>query len=129
MEGLTERQEQVLKYIEDATLESGYPPSLREIGAKLGIRSTNGVSDHIRALKKKGFVARDSKKSRAIRSTRIGTIVTAPNSDETTTTTADQTAPQPVTLPTGHQHPPHNDNFVGDSFARNDVVEIPILGR
>ncbi|HQB44061.1 MAG TPA: repressor LexA, partial [Polyangiaceae bacterium] len=46
MQGLTHRQQQVLDFIRESISERGYPPTLREIGAHMGIRSTNGVSDH-----------------------------------------------------------------------------------
>jgi repressor LexA len=67
MQGLTERQQQVLKYIQDSITERGYPPTLREIGAHMGIRSTNGVNDHLRALERKGYLTREDMKSRALR--------------------------------------------------------------
>src|SRR6185503_2256635 len=47
--------------------ERGYPPTLREIGVHFGIRSTNGVNDHLRALEKKGHLQREDLKSRALR--------------------------------------------------------------
>ena len=50
MQPLTERQQAILEYIQQAIDEKGYPPTLREIGARMDIRSTNGVSDHLRAL-------------------------------------------------------------------------------
>lgn len=43
-----------------------YAPSVREIGQALGIRSTNGVSDHLRALERKGFLTRKPGLSRTI---------------------------------------------------------------
>lgn len=64
---LTERQRQVLTFIEEWTKTKGYPPTFREIGEKMGIRSTNGVSDHLKALEKKGYLQRDDLKSRALR--------------------------------------------------------------
>ncbi len=67
MQGLTDRQQQVLKYIRDSIVERGYPPTLREIGAHMGIRSTNGVNDHLRALERKGYLRREDMKSRALR--------------------------------------------------------------
>ena len=50
MQPLTERQEKILHFIRQSIRDRGYPPTLREIGAQMGIRSTNGVSDHLRAL-------------------------------------------------------------------------------
>lgn len=67
MQGLTERQQQVLHYIRQSINERGYPPTLREIGAHMGIRSTNGVNDHLRALERKGYLTREDMKSRALR--------------------------------------------------------------
>src|SRR5262245_21940265 len=67
MQPLTDRQEMILQFIRDSIRERGYPPTLREIGAKMGIRSTNGVSDHLRALERKGYLRREDMKSRALR--------------------------------------------------------------
>ena len=65
--GLTDRQRQVLDFISDSIRKRGYPPTLLEIGSHFGIRSTNGVNDHLRALEKKGFLHREDLKSRALR--------------------------------------------------------------
>lgn len=67
MQGLTERQQQVLHYIRQSISDRGYPPTLREIGAHMGIRSTNGVNDHLRALERKGYLTGEDMKSRALR--------------------------------------------------------------
>lgn len=67
MQGLTKRQEQTLDYIRQSVVERGYPPTLREIGEFMGIRSTNGVNDHLRALERKGYLRREDMKSRALR--------------------------------------------------------------
>jgi repressor LexA len=67
MQGLTKRQAQTLDYIRQSIEERGYPPTLREIGEYMGIRSTNGVNDHLRALERKGYLRREDMKSRALR--------------------------------------------------------------
>jgi repressor LexA len=67
MQGLTARQEQTLDFIRQSILERGYPPTLREIGEYMGIRSTNGVNDHLRALERKGYLRREDMKSRALK--------------------------------------------------------------
>jgi repressor LexA len=64
MQGLTKRQEQTLDYIRQSIETRGYPPTLREIGEFMGIRSTNGVNDHLRALERKGYLRREDMKSR-----------------------------------------------------------------
>ena len=69
MKGLTLRQQQVLDFIRESISARGYPPTIREIGANMGIRSTNGVNDHLQALERKGYLAREDLKSRAIRPT------------------------------------------------------------
>jgi len=69
MQGLTQRQQMVLDYIRQSINDRGYPPTLREIGARMGIRSTNGVNDHLRALERKGYLKREDMKSRALRPT------------------------------------------------------------
>jgi repressor LexA len=61
----------VLDYIRQSISDRGYPPTLREIGAQMGIRSTNGVNDHLRALERKGYLTREDMKSRALRPVRM----------------------------------------------------------
>lgn len=70
MQGLTKRQEMVLDFISKSIHDRGYPPTLREIGSHMGIRSTNGVNDHLRALERKGYLKREDMKSRALRPVR-----------------------------------------------------------
>jgi repressor LexA len=67
MLGLTKRQAQTLDFIRQSIEQRGYPPTLREIGESMGIRSTNGVNDHLRALERKGYLRREDMKSRALR--------------------------------------------------------------
>ncbi|HTP52025.1 MAG TPA: transcriptional repressor LexA [Anaeromyxobacteraceae bacterium] len=66
MDALTDRQLEVLRYITRQIEDQGYPPTIREIGEALDIRSTNGVNDHLKALERKGFLTRDPVKSRAL---------------------------------------------------------------
>jgi len=65
-ETLTERQEKILAFIKRSIQEQGYPPTIREIGEHFGIRSTNGVNDHLKALERKGYLLRGELKSRAL---------------------------------------------------------------
>jgi repressor LexA len=66
-DALTDRQREILDFISRNIAKRGYPPTLREIGSHFGIRSTNGVNDHLRALEKKGYLQREDLKSRALR--------------------------------------------------------------
>src|SRR5438477_1489672 len=65
-EPLTERQEKILAFIKKAIIDQGYPPTIREIGEHFGIRSNNGVNDHLKALERKGYLLRGELKSRAL---------------------------------------------------------------
>lgn len=67
MKDLTARQAQALQFIRSSIENQGYPPTLREIGKHMGIGSTNGVNDHLRALERKGYITRDDLKSRGLR--------------------------------------------------------------
>lgn len=96
---LTERQRQALQFISDCLSDRGYPPTLREIGEHMGIRSTNGVNDHLKALERKGYLVREELKSRALRPLEMeGQTSRTPSSEST-------------------------DN------RRGDEMEIAILGR
>ena len=64
---LTKRQAGVYLYIYDYIQENHYPPTVREIADAFQISSTNGVVEHLKALGRKGFIEKDSFKSRAIR--------------------------------------------------------------
>jgi repressor LexA len=90
MEPLTERQKAVLDFVVEYIRVHRFPPTVREIGRALGIRSTNGVSDHLKALERKGFLERRGMKSRALVPTekalalreKAGEASVAPRSEE-----------------------------------------------
>lgn len=53
----SDKAEQILEYVNQFVRENGYCPSVREIGAAVGLRSTASVSYHLRQLREKGFLA------------------------------------------------------------------------
>jgi len=63
---LTDRQEEILLFIQQFLKESGFPPTLREIGKRFQISSTFGVKRHLDALAKKGYITVESNASRGI---------------------------------------------------------------
>ena len=63
---LPPRQALVLQYLRTRILESGIPPTMREIAKHLGIRSPNGVLRHLLALQRKGLIRRQAAKARGI---------------------------------------------------------------
>ncbi|MFP2910369.1 transcriptional repressor LexA [Pyxidicoccus sp. 3LFB2] len=66
MEELTERQREILSFIVKETETRGFPPTIREIGEQMDIRSTNGVNDHLKALERKGYLNRGEQQSRSL---------------------------------------------------------------
>src|SRR6185437_4922287 len=101
-EELTERQQRVLGFIESQIKKHGYPPTIREIGRHLGIKSTNGVNDHLNALERKGFIKRQDHKSRTL-------SVVASKADEATKKMRELES-------------------VGHAF-NDDLVDVPLLGK
>lgn len=66
MNPLTPAQSRVLQAIVELTREKGYPPTVREICAYLGGRSTCTVHLHIKALVRKGALRHDKGKARSL---------------------------------------------------------------
>src|SRR5271154_7176883 len=104
MQGLTQRQQMVLDFIRSSIVDRGYPPTLREIGARMGIRSTNGVNDHLRALERKGYLTREDMKSRALRPTGLARV-------------------NPANGESGES------NVIPIHALDDDMIEVPVLGR
>jgi repressor LexA len=63
---LTPRQRSILTVIRDWVDEHGYPPTMREIGAAVGLASPSTVAHHMAILEKNGFLRRDARGSRAV---------------------------------------------------------------
>ena len=63
---LTARQQQILAYIKDMLRTKGYPPSVREIGTAVGLRSSSTVHSHLIKLEEIGLLRRDPTKPRAL---------------------------------------------------------------
>lgn len=60
----SDKAEKILEYVNAFVQENGYAPSVREIGAAVGLRSTASVSYHIQALQEKGLLAAPGQKGR-----------------------------------------------------------------
>jgi repressor LexA len=75
MEELTERQREILSFIVRETENRGFPPTIREIGEEMDIRSTNGVNDHLKALERKGYLLRGEQQSRSLVPTKRARLV------------------------------------------------------
>lgn len=116
MQPLTDRQRAVFDYIRHSIVEHGYPPTLREIGIHLGIRSTNGVNDHLRALQRKGYLTREDMKSRTLR-------LVSPDSPNLDSDALPQSSA--ASRPSLYKSSPNEKPF--DQTPA--WVEVPIVGR
>ncbi len=63
---LTDRQRQILYFVDSHTREHGYPPSVREIGKAVGLTSPSTVHSHLATLEDRDYLRRDPSKPRAI---------------------------------------------------------------
>jgi repressor LexA len=75
--GLTPRQQRVLTVIRESLQARGYPPSMREIGEKVGLTSSSSVAHQLRTLEEKGYIRRDPNRPRAL------TVAAPEDADET----------------------------------------------
>lgn len=64
----TDRQKRILEVIHEFTAERGYPPSVREIGERVGLSSSSTIHAHLKTLERHGLITRDPTKPRALRS-------------------------------------------------------------
>jgi repressor LexA len=69
---LPERQRLILQVIEDAVRQQGYPPTVREIGAAVGLCSPASVQSHLCSLEARGYIRRGTSKRRALEVVRPG---------------------------------------------------------
>ena len=66
-EELNKREKAILKFIEKAINDKGYPPSVREIGKAVGLSSTATVHTYIAKLKEKGYISKEDQKGRTLK--------------------------------------------------------------
>ena len=64
---LTSLERRILDYIVEYLRRNTYQPSIREIGGRFGIKSTKTVSEYLQSLADKGWIERDSSRSRGVR--------------------------------------------------------------
>lgn len=137
MEDLPPRQKELLDFIAAYTDQRGVPPTLREIGEALGIRSTNGVSDHLKALVRKGYLERvgEARSSRALRLTQRARGGFRTESTVAVPVLGRVAAGQPIlaeenwsqTLHVDSRMVPQNAELFGLQVAGNSMIEDGIL--
>ena len=78
MRKLSPKQQQIYDFIVSFTSEQGYPPSIREICAAVGLSSPSSVHAHIKKLSELGYVSKDDHKTRALSAARNTTVERVP---------------------------------------------------
>lgn len=96
---LTVRQRQILQCIDESMRERGYPPSVREIGARVGLGSPSTVHTHLNTLQRRGYLRRDPSKPRAI-----------------------EVSFDPSSFATAERRPARHVPLIGDVAAGTDVL-------
>ena len=64
---LNDREKAILKYVQKQIKLNGYPPSVREIGKAVGLKSTATVHGYLNKLEEKGFIKREQQKGRTLK--------------------------------------------------------------
>lgn len=98
---LKEREQRILNYMKDEIKTKGYPPTVREICSALNIKSTSTAHKDIESLVKQGYLVKDPSKPRALM----------------------------VVDPAGNSGNSENIYSNVSSYGRNDIVDIPVVGR
>ncbi len=97
---LSDKQQQILDFVNSQVEEKGYPPSVREICSAVGFKSTSTVHGYLEKLKKNGLIMKDPTKPRALRV--IG----------------------------GEKKSPRKDiDIEKDYYSKRELVDIPIVGK
>ena len=63
---ISKKQQEILDYIKEQTLQRGFPPAVRDICKAVNLKSTSSVHSHLETLEKNGYIRRDPTKPRAI---------------------------------------------------------------
>ena len=83
-DGLNKREKAILKFIEKQIKLKGYPPSVREIGKAVGLRSTATVHGYLNQLEEKGYIKKETQKGRTLKLLKGGALEGQTEMEETT---------------------------------------------
>jgi len=73
-DSLNKREKAILKFIEKEVMTNGYPPSVREIGKAVGLKSTATVHGYIAKLEEKGYIKKEQQKGRTLKLLKGGMV-------------------------------------------------------
>ena len=96
---LNKREKAILKFIEKQIGINGYPPSVREIGKAVDLKSTATVHGYIASLEKKGYIKKESQKGRTLKLLKGGAIE-------------------------GQQ-----STFDKEVYSSREMVDVPVIGK
>ena len=99
-DSLNRREKAILKYIEKQVKINGYPPSVREIGKAVGLRSTATVHGYLASLEKKGYIKKESQKGRTLK-----------------------------LLKGGLEDNPNQEVIGKDVYTSKEMVDVPVIGK
>ena len=97
---LNKREKSILKYIEKQIKVNGYPPSVREIGKAVGLKSTATVHAYLSALEQKGYIKKESQKGRTLK-----------------------------LLKGGLNENPNQETFDKNFYSGKEMVDVPVIGK
>ena len=97
---INKREKAILKFIEKQITLNGYPPSVREIGKAVGLKSTATVHGYLSALEKKGYIKKESQKGRTLK-----------------------------LLKGGATEDVNQETFEKDFYSNREMVNVPIVGK
>lgn len=125
---LPPRQQRILATIQDWVVRHGYPPSTREIGDAVGLRSSSSVSKHLTSLEERGFLRRGASMSRPMD---VRVFLREPSSRQS----ADDSVSVPVvghiaagTPITADEHLDDTLNLPRELTGRGDVFGLRVRG-
>lgn len=96
---LNKREKAILKYIEKQIIVNSYPPSVREIGKAVGLKSTATVHGYLAKLEEKGYVKKESQKGRTLK------------------------------LLKGGSGEDKNQTQMKEFYSGKEMVEVPVIGK
>lgn len=99
-DSLNRREKAILKYIEKQVKVNGYPPSVREIGKAVGLRSTATVHGYLASLEKKGYIKKESQKGRTLK-----------------------------LLKGGLEDNPNQEVIGKEVYTSKEMVDVPVIGK
>lgn len=128
---LTYRQRAVLDVIRRSITERGYPPSMREIGAAVGLTSPSSVKHQLKQLEDKGYLRRDPNRPRAIEVVAEAPVVSAapgrtPRTDAEAAAIDERTQEPAPLRPAGFVAP---DPATPVQVMGRNTAFVPLVGR